>query len=203
MKFDPPHRWPIPARPAWQALLSVVAVVVVLAGCDDARTPGAAAAPAGSATPPTAPEVAGSGTGVAPGSTGFIEFSLGRGGVAARLPVTLCAGFGAVLTVVGIEGEAQVEVQVIESPVMRGDLPLAQATTSGYRRTGVADGRRYQEIWTSHRNQSVVREDRLTRVTGTMTGQRMEAIDDTRFGPPMTIDGQRELPYTLTARCAS
>ena len=34
------------------------------------------------------------------------------------------------------------------------------------------------------------------------TGIRMEGIDDTRYGPPAPIDGQREVAYTLTARCA-
>jgi hypothetical protein len=81
-------------------------------------------------------------------------------------------------------------------------MPLKMATTSGYRIEGTADGKRYQEVWTSKRNDTVEREGLLTRVTGVMTGIRMEGIDDTRYGPPAPIDGQREVPYTLTAQCA-
>ena len=70
------------------------------------------------------------------------------------------------------------------------------------RATAKDPGKRYQEVWTSKRNDTVEREGLLTRVTGVMTGIRMEGIDDTRYGPPAPIDGQREVAYTLTARCA-
>ena len=115
----------------------------------------------------------------------------------------MCAGFGAVLNVVGMADGVQVDVQVVENPAMRADMPLKMATTSGYRIEGTADGKRYQEVWTSKRNDTVEREGLLTRVTGVMTGIRMEGIDDTRYGPPAPIDGQREVAYTLTARCVS
>jgi hypothetical protein len=199
MKTDSPRCPAAPARPRWRAALACTALAgLALASCGDAPAPGAAApkaAPA-AATPQAAAPAAD------PGAPGSIEFTLDRGGVTARVPVTMCAGFGAVLNVVGMADGVQVDVQVVENPAMRADMPLKMATTSGYRIEGTADGKRYQEVWTSKRNDTVEREGLLTRVSGVMTGIRMEGIDDTRYGPPAPIDGQREVPYTLTAQCA-
>lgn len=197
MRTDFPRGHAAPERPLWRATLAGLALLATTA-CGDAPAPGGAApkSPPPAASPQAAAPAAETG---APGS---IEFTLERGGVTATLPVTMCAGFGAVLNVVGRADGVQVDVQVVENAAMRAEMPLKMATTSGYRIEGTADGKRYQEVWTSKRNDTVVREGPLTRVTGVMTGIRMEGIDDTRYGPPAPIDGQREVPYTLSARCA-
>lgn len=194
MKIDSPRGLATPSRPQWLVALACLA----LAGCGDASAPGAAASKSVPAA--AAPQAAAPATD--PSAPGSIAFTLERDGVTTKLPVTMCAGFGAVLTVVGMADGVQVDVQVVENPAMRADMPLTMVTTSSYRIEGTADGKRYHELWTSKRNETVEREGLLTRVTGVMTGIRAEGIDDTSYGPPAPIDGQREVPYTLTARCA-
>ncbi len=132
---------------------------------------------------------------------GTLKFTLDRG-VSLRMPITVCVGFGSVLTVVGREGDTQIDTRIIENATMRGGEPLELSTVSGYRTTGEEDGKRYEEQWQSRRHQSVVREGVSTRVTGVMYGQRLYATSDTTFGPPQPIDGGRDFGFTIEAQCA-
>jgi len=131
---------------------------------------------------------------------GTLTFTLDRG-VSLQVPITFCAGFGTVLTVVGRDGDAQVDTRIIENATMRGGEPLELSTVSGYRTTGEEDGKRYEEQWQSRSHQSVVREGASTRLTGTMYGQRFYATSDTAFGPPQPIEGGRDFGFTLEAQC--
>lgn len=132
---------------------------------------------------------------------GTLTFTLDRG-VSLRMPITVCTGFGTVLTVVARDGDTQVDTRIIENATMRGGQPLELSTTSGYRRTGTQDGKRYEEQWQSRSHQSVVREGANTRVSGAMYGQRLYATSDTAFGPPQPIEEGRDIGFTLEARCA-
>lgn len=130
---------------------------------------------------------------------GILTFTLDRG-VSQQLPITVCTGFGTVLTIVGRDGENQVDARIIENETMRGGEPLETSTVSGYRTAGEEAGQRYEELWQSQRNSSVVREGNATRVVGTMTGQRFYATSETAFGPPQPIEGG-EIGFTLEAEC--
>jgi hypothetical protein len=134
-------------------------------------------------------------------SGGTLVFKLDRG-VSVQLPITFCTGFGTVLTVVGRKGDTQVEARIIENTTMRGGEPLELSTVSGYRTTGEEDGRRYEEQWQSRSHQAVKREGAVTRITGTMYGQRFYATSETAFGPPQPIDSGRDFGFTLEAQCA-
>lgn len=118
------------------------------------------------------------------------------------MPITVCTGFGTVLTVVARDGDAQVDTRIIENATMRGGQPLELSKASGYRTTGTENGRRYEEHWQSRSHQSVVREGANTRVSGAMYGQRFYATSDTAFGPPQPIGDGRDVGFTLEAQCA-
>lgn len=131
---------------------------------------------------------------------GTLTFTLDRG-VSLQMPITFCAGFGTVLTVVGRDGDTQVDTRIIENATMRGGEPLELSTASSYRTVGEEDGKRYEELWQSRSHQSVVREGASTRLTGTMYGQRFYATSDTAFGPPQPVEGGRDFEFTLKAQC--
>jgi hypothetical protein len=131
---------------------------------------------------------------------GVLKFTLDRG-LVRQLPITVCTGFGTVLTIVGREGENQVDARIIENEMMRSGEPLETSTVSGYRTVGEDAGQRYEELWQSQRNSSVVRDGSVTRVVGTMTGQRFYATSETAFGPPQLIEGGGEIGFTLEAEC--
>lgn len=133
---------------------------------------------------------------------GTMSFSLDRG-VSLSLPITFCGGFGTVLTVAAREGDTQADTRIVESPLMRGDSPLEDSTSTSFRHAGEQDGRRYEELWTSRQHVRVLRDGQRTRVEGMMTGQRFYATSETAFGPGEPVDGEREYAFTLEARCAS
>lgn len=132
---------------------------------------------------------------------GTLTFTLDQG-VSLQMPITVCTGFGTVLTVVGRDGDTQVDTRIIENTTMRGGQPLELSTSSGYRTTGMEDGKRYEEQWQSRSHQSVVREGAITRITGMMYGQRLYATSDTAFGPPQPIEDGRDIGFSIEAKCA-
>lgn len=131
---------------------------------------------------------------------GTMSFTLDRG-VSLSLPVTFCAGFGTVLTVVAREGETQVDLRIVENPAMRNGMPVESGTVGSFRHAGSDDGRRFEELWSSERILQVLRDGPRTHVRGTMTGQRFYAIDEVRLAPGVPVEGGLEAGFSIEATC--
>lgn len=166
---------------------------------------GCGGSPSGSPGEPSAAPSALAGAGAAqeiPADSGtMLAFSLERG-VERQLPVTYCAGSGSVLTIVGREGDTQVDVRIIENELMRGGAPLEDSTETTYRFTGEESGRRYEELWESATNRTVIRDGDSTRIEGKMRGRRMYATSETTFSPPQAIDNGQTVGFSLEVRCS-
>lgn len=189
-----PFSWP---RPVALGVLALCA----LTGCGDPN-PGRGASQVAPPSNVAAPGAADSSSEAPEGLTGgVVEFTLDRG-VTLVLPVTFCAGAGTVLTVVGREGETQVDVRIIENEMMRGKAPIEESTETTYRFAGDESGRRYEELWESTSNRTVIREGDTTRIEGEMRGRRMYATGETTFSPPQPIDDDQTYRFSLLARCA-
>lgn len=118
------------------------------------------------------------------------------------LPITLCAGAGKLLTVVGSEGTAQVDLRVVELPAMRDGAPLKDVTDAGYRFDGSDQGRGFQEVWQSRSIDEVVRDGNATQVRGSMYGLRMYDKGNGTYTTPEAINGGAELAFRLEVTCS-
>lgn len=103
--------------------------------------------------------------------SGTLSFQL-QPDAARTLPVTFCAGHGTILTVVGSEGEAQVDLRVIETPALRDGKPLNEVASVGYRFTGSDQGRAFSEIWQTKSIEEATRDGDTTRARGSLYGLR-------------------------------
>lgn len=134
--------------------------------------------------------------------SGTLSFQLQPGAVL-PLPVTFCAGHGKILTVVGREGETQVDLRVIELPAMRDGKSLEEVTQAGYRFSGSDQGRGFQEVWQTRSMDEVVRDGDTTRARGKMYGLRSYAKDNGAFTSPEAIDGGAVRDFNLEVTCSS
>ena len=115
------------------------------------------------------------------------------------LPVTFCAGYGTVLTVSSKEGDAQVDLRVIELPALREDKPLKDVTEAGYRFTGNDQGRDFNETWQTRSIEEVIRDGDTTRVRGKMYGLRSYSKGNGVGTSPADVGEQ---DFTLKVTCS-
>lgn len=172
--------------------LSLLIVVLSLAGCG--AQPAAQTAGLGNGAAPSDAQDTGTGT-------GKLDFELSS--VAnLTLPVTYCTGAEAIYTVAANEGGTQVDLSIVEHPVMRDGAPLEEVTQVSMRRDGSAEGRDYLENWASTIITEVSRGGDETRISGRMHGQRMYANGDGSFTSPEPIAQGEERDFSVVSRCS-
>ena len=115
------------------------------------------------------------------------------------LPVTFCAGHGKILTIAGRQADTQVDLRVIELPVLRDGKPLKEVTDAGYRFTGNDQGRDFNEIWQTKSMDEVIRDGDTTRVRGKMYGLRSY---DEGNGTGSTPEALGERDFSLEVTCS-
>lgn len=118
------------------------------------------------------------------------------------LPVTFCAGHGTILTVVGKQGESQVDVRVPEMPGKRDRASLIERTEAGYRFNGSDQGRTFMELWQSQSIDDVVRDGDTTRVSGKMYGLRTYDNGDGTGSTPESIDDKVGRDFSIEVTCS-
>lgn len=185
--------------------LTLALTVLIASGCGPKTSDPAAAGADPAATRAVAAAVAAAndkGEGEDEFGSGTLSFHLPPA-EPLPLPVTFCAGHGTILTIVGREGETQVDLRVIEQPAMRNGKPLEDVTQAGYRFTGSDQGRVFQEIWQTRSMDEVVRNGDVTRARGKMYGLRMYKKENGAFTSPEAIDGGTEHAFTLEVTCSA
>jgi hypothetical protein len=134
--------------------------------------------------------------------SGTLSFEL-KPDAALQLPVTFCAGQGTILTIAAREGEAQVDLRVIELPALRDGKPLVEVTEAGYRFTGTDQGRTFWDTWQTRSLDEVVRDGDTTRVRGKMYGLRSYDKGNGVGTTPEGIDGRALREFNLEVTCSS
>ena len=150
-----------------------LALAVLLASACSGPTPGdkPVQKPGASSTPPAAMSDVDEDDDEGGFGSGTLSFEL-KPDAAMTLPVTFCAGHGTILTVVGKEGETQVDLRVIELPALKEGKPLKEIAEVGYRFTGSDQGRAFNEIWQTRSIDEATRDGYTTRARGKLYGLR-------------------------------
>ena len=114
------------------------------------------------------------------------------------LPVTFCAGHGTILTIAAKEGEAQVDLRVVELPALRDGKPLKEVAEAGYRFTGSDQGRIFNDIWQTRSVDEATRDGNTTRVRGKMYGLRSYSKGNGVGTTPESTGADRDFSLEVT-----
>ncbi len=135
------------------------------------------------------------------GTGGTLKITL-TGKTIPDLPITLCAGFGQILTVQAQLEKIVVDFQIVELASLRGGDPIEEATVAGFRSAPAGSSLDFNEIWQTSSVTQVTRSGRQTTITGTMTGILWTETSPGVGGNPTAINGGAAAPFTITATCA-
>lgn len=131
--------------------------------------------------------------------SGTLSFQL-QPDAAITMPVTFCAGHGTILTIAGKEGEAQVDMRLIELPALRDGKSLKEIAEVGYRFTGTDEGRDFEEFWQTRSIEEAIHDGDITSARGKMYGLRSYSKGNGMGTTPESI-GERD--FTLKATCSA